>query len=121
MEIGKLNQRIAILEHHTKVDEIGNHIARWEELFSCWASVNVGNTVGSAAEETNTGVTREIQKLEIIIRQSPMTMRLSSTTHRVYFQNVQYDITGIVPNYATKDYLKLLCVSRRAGDKDDLY
>ena len=31
MEIGTLNQRITILEHRTVVDEIGNHITKWEE------------------------------------------------------------------------------------------
>lgn len=41
MEIGTLNQRIAFLEHSTKVDGIGNHTARWEEVFSCWAAVSV--------------------------------------------------------------------------------
>ena len=58
MEIGKLNQRIAVLENHVKKDAIGNHKAKWEEVFSLWASVTVSNTVGGAAEETNTGVTR---------------------------------------------------------------
>ena len=51
MEIGNLNQRIAVLENHVKKDVIGNHKARWEEVFSLWASVKFGNTVGSAAEE----------------------------------------------------------------------
>lgn len=41
MEIGTLNQRIAFLEHSTKIDGIGNHTARWEEVFSCWAAVSV--------------------------------------------------------------------------------
>ena len=41
MEIGKLNQRIAVLENHVKKDAIGNHKAQWEEVFSLWASVTV--------------------------------------------------------------------------------
>lgn len=41
MEIGKLNQRIAVLENHCKKDAIGNHKAQWEEVFSLWASVTV--------------------------------------------------------------------------------
>ena len=47
MEIGKLNQRIAVLENSVKKDAIGNHKARWEEIFSLWASVVVGTNVGS--------------------------------------------------------------------------
>lgn len=34
MEIGKLNQCISFLVHHTKIDRIGNHKAQWEEAFS---------------------------------------------------------------------------------------
>lgn len=120
MEIGKLNQRIAVLENHVRKDAIGNHKAQWEEIFSLWASVTVSNTVGGAAEETNTGVTREIQKIEVIIRQTPQTKKLSSTTYRIRFDGIEYDITGIIPNYSTQDYMKLLCASRRAGAKDDI-
>lgn len=51
MEIGKLNQRITILENRTVVDEIGNHTSKWDEVFSCWAKVSVK----SSAEQVNTG------------------------------------------------------------------
>ena len=119
MEIGKLNQRIAVFENHVKKDAIGNHKAQWEETFSLWASVTIGNTQGSATEEANTGVTREIQRIEVIIRQTPQTKRMSSTVYKIRFDGIQYDIIGIVPNYAMQDYMKLICESRRAGAKDD--
>ena len=32
-----------------------------------------------------------------------------------------YDIKGIVPNFQTQDYMKLICESRKAGAKDDIY
>ena len=119
MEIGKLNQRIAVFENHVKKDAIGNHKAQWEETFSLWASVTIGNTQGSATEEANTGVTREIQRIEVIIRQTPQTKRMSSIVYKIRFDGIEYDITGIVPNYAAQDYMKLICESRRAGAKDD--
>ena len=118
MEIGKLNQRIAVLENHVKKDAIGNHKAQWEEVFSLWASVTV--SCNGASEETDTGVTREIQKLEAVIRQTPQTKRMASTVYRIRFDGLDYDIKGIVPNFQTQDYMKLLCESRRAGDKDDV-
>ena len=59
MEIGKLNQRILVLENHVKKDAIGNHKAQWEEVFSLWASVTVGNTQGSAAEDGKVIVIRD--------------------------------------------------------------
>ena len=64
MEIGNLNQRITILEHNTKIDSIGNHKAQWEELFSCWAAVNVK----SSSETTEAGVTKEGSSLEFTVR-----------------------------------------------------
>ena len=121
MEIGKLNQRIAVLENSVKKDAIGNHKARWEEIFSLWASVVVGTNVGSNEEKTETGVSREIQKIEVVIRQTPQTKRMASTAYRIRFDGIEYDITGIIPNYTTQDYMKLLCESRRAGAKDDIY
>lgn len=121
MEIGMLNQRIAILEHRTKKDSIGNHKAQWEEVFSLWASVTVSNTVGGADEETNTGVTRAIQKIEAIIRQTPQTKHMASTVYKIRFDGLDYDIKGIVPNFHTQNYMKLICESRKAGAKDDIY
>ena len=121
MEIGDLNQRIAVLENHVKKDAIGNHKPKWEEVFSLWASVKVGNTVGSAAEEADAGVTKEIQRIEVTIRQTPQTKRMGSTVYRIRFDGIEYDIKGIVPNYKTQDYMKLICESRKAGAKDDIY
>ena len=72
-------------------------------------------------EETNTGVTREIQRIEVIIRQTPQTKRMASTAYKIRFDGIDYDIKGMVPNYQTQDYMKLICESRRAGSKDDIY
>ena len=72
MEIGTLNQRIAFLEHSTKIDGIGNHKARWEEAFSCWAAVSVK----TSTETTEAGVTQEVVSLEFTVRQTPDTKRM---------------------------------------------
>lgn len=119
MEIGKLNQRIAVLENHVKKDAIGNHKAQWEEVFSLWVSVTVSNN--GTSEESDTGVIRAIQKIEVIIRQTPQTKRMASTVYRIRFDGLDYDIKGIIPNYQTRDYMKLICESRKAGAKDDVY
>lgn len=115
MEIGTLNQRIAILEHITKIDGIGNHKARWEELFSCWASVSVKNST----ETTDAGVTKEVTSLEFIVRQTPDTMRINSTTHKLRFRGMLYNIDGIKPNFKSLDYMKITAGTRKAGEQDD--
>ncbi len=117
MEIGKLNQRITIMEHITKIDTIGNHKAQWEEFFSCWAAVSVKNSV----ENSDNGTTKEVQTLQFMIRQNSMTMGISTSANRISFRGVIYDITGISPNYEYRDYLKITAKARKAGVSDDIY
>lgn len=119
MEIGKMNQRITVLEHHTRVDNIGNHITQWEEIFSLWAYVSMRNSVNSSTEQTDAGVTKEVQILEFTIRQTPDTVNLSTTAHRIRFKGMLYNITGIAPNFVSQDYMKLICEVRKAGVPDD--
>ena len=113
MEIGTLNQRITILEHRTVIDEIGNHITKWEETFSLWAKV----TLKASAEHTDAGVTKETQTLEFLIRQSQHWMP-SVTGNRILFRDVTYNITSVTPDYLHKDYLKLTAEARKAGQND---
>lgn len=113
MEIGKLNQRITILEQSTRVDNIGNHKAQWDEAFSCWASVSVKNSV----ENSDNSTTKEVQTLQFMT----MTMGISSTANRISFRGVIYDITGISPNFEYCDYLKITATVRKAGAENDFY
>lgn len=115
MEIGNLNQRITILEHRTVVDEIGNHITKWEEIFSLWAKV----TVKTATKTADTGITREVQKLEFLVRQSPPSLNINSTNFRILFRNNIYNITGLIPLYDHNNYLKIEGEIRKAGVSDD--
>ncbi|MDE5945757.1 MAG: phage head closure protein [Oscillospiraceae bacterium] len=115
MEIGKLNQRITILEHSTRVDNIGNHKAQWDELFSCWAAVSVKNSV----ENSDNGTTKKVQTLQFMIRQNTMTMGISTTANCISFGGVIYDINGISPNFEYRDYLKITAVARKAGASDE--
>ncbi len=117
MEIGKLNQRITILEHSTKIDNIGNHKAQSDEAFSCWAAVSVKNS----AENSDNGTTKELQTLQFMIRQNTMTMGISATANRISFRGVIYDITGISPNFEYRDYLKITAIARKAGAENEFY
>ena len=117
MEIGNLNQRIAILENTVKIDEIGNHKARWEEVFSCWAAV----AVKGSAENSDTGVTKEVQTLEFTVRQSSQTSNISTSANRILFRECIYDIKSVTPNYRSCDYIKIIAEARKAGADDDIY
>jgi len=111
MEIGTLNQRITFLENRVVTDEIGNHTAVWDETFSCWARV----TLKSSVENTDAGVTKEVQTLDFYIRQQRQWMP-STSANRILFQGMVYDITSVTPDFIRKDYLKLTATARKAGE-----
>lgn len=117
MEIGKLNQRITILENSVKVDGIGNHKAQWDDAFSCWAAVSVKNS----SENSDNGTTKEVQTLQFVIRQNAMAMGISATANRISFRGVIYDIVGISPNFKYRDYLKITATARKAGVENGIY
>ena len=117
MEIGKLNQRITFLEHYTKVDEIGNHEARWDETFSCWAYV----LPKSSSETTETGVTKEVLSLSFVVRQCAFHQCVNPTTHKILFRGAVYDIKSVIPDYQKNDYLTFVCEVRKAGGENDIY
>lgn len=115
MEIGLLNQRIAILENTVKVDGIGNHKTVSEEIYSCWASVSVKNSV----ENSDNGTTKEFVSLEFIVRQTLESLRISTSLNKLRFKGLVYDINGIIPNFKSVDYMKIVAGTRRVGDGYD--
>ena len=114
-EFDKLNQRITILEHRTVVDEIGNHITKWDEVYSCWANV----IVKSSSENTNTGITKEVQSVSFVVRQSLFMLSLNATTHRILFRGMEYHIKSVQREYLQNSYITLICEVRKAGNVDE--
>ena len=111
----ELNQRITILEHRTVVDEIGNHLTKWDEVYSCWAKV----TEKSSTETTNTGVTKEIQSVSFVVRQSLFLLSLNATTHKILFRGLVYNIKSVQRDYRSRSFLTIQCEVRKAGVTDD--
>ena len=111
----ELNQRITILEHRTVVDEIGNHLTKWDEVYSCWAKV----TEKSSTETTNTGVTKEIQSVSFVVRQSLFTLSLNATTHKILFRGLVYNIKSVQRDYLHSSYITILCEVRKVGATDE--
>ena len=116
MEFGKLNQRIAVLENYIVTDEIGNHISKWDEVYSCWANV----TVKSSTETVNTGVTREVQSISFVVRQCEFLRGINSTTHKILFRGNAFDIQSVKPDYLRNDYVTITCDWRKAGAEHDI-
>lgn len=117
MEIGKLNQRITILEPTTHIDSKGNHKAQWDEIFSCWACVSVK----TSTENSDNGTTEEVQTMQFIIRQNSNTLKISTNANRISFQGVIYDIMGVFPDFVRRDYVKITAVARKVRENVKTY
>ena len=76
-------------------------------------------TVKTASENTDVGVTKEVQKLEFLVRQTPASLNINSTNFRILFRNSIYNITGLIPLYDHNNYLKIESEIRKAGASDD--
>lgn len=74
-----------------------------------------------SSETTEAGVTKEVSTLEFTVRQTPDTMRINSTTHKILFRGLIYDINSVISNYKSLDYMKIVAGIRKAGDCDDFY
>ena len=114
MEIGKLNQRITILEPTTRIDSKGNHKAQWDEIFSCWACVSVK----TSTENSDNGTTKEVQTMQFIIRQNSDILKISTNANCISFQGLIYNITGVFPDFVRRDYLKITAVARKVREND---
>lgn len=119
MEFSKLNQRITLLEHRTVKDEIGNHITKWEEQTTMWASVSTSN-LQSSSESQDAGVTAEARTLTFTVRQCAALLSLNSTTHRIMFREQMYNIMSVKPDYKNMMYTNIVCSNRQAGVPNDL-
>ena len=76
-------------------------------------------TVKTASETTDAGITREVQKLEFLVRQSPASLNINSTNFRILFRNNIYNATGITSLYDHNNYMKIEGEIRKAGVPDD--
>ena len=91
MRIGNLRHRITLQKRTISTNANGLELDAWEDLYTCWASVNglSGNELWAAkaiqAENTVTFTLRHCKKLS----------ELSSTGFRIVFQNAIYNITHI--------------------------
>ena len=56
--------------------------------------------------------------LEFTVRQTPDTKRINTTTHKLRFRGLVYDINGVLPNYKSLDYMKITAGTRKAGEQD---
>ena len=64
MDIALLNQKITIQKNTVVVDDIGNHISKWDDFYSCYATIS-GE---SPNESTSAGMVVDNTKADFTVR-----------------------------------------------------
>lgn len=105
MKVSLLNTRIVIQESVVIKDRIGNQSDDWQSVYECFATVSNESPI----EQTDVGATWDNSKIDFTIRYSSEVSNLSSTKHRVVFNQVFYNIMGIDHMNYKKKSLKLHC------------
>lgn len=105
MKVNLLNERIRFLKATTSVDEIGNHVNEWKEVYSCYATISNE----SPQEVSDHGVTYDDSKIDFIILYTSEIKDLSSLQYRIAFKDRMYNILGIDHMNYQKKSIKLHC------------
>ena len=105
MKVSLLNVRITIQKNTAYTDAVGNHLLRWEDYFSCMATVS--NETDT--EEQDAGQTVDDTKADFSIRWCGKTSVINSTEYRVLLGDEIYNILAVDHmNYKRKS-IKLRC------------
>lgn len=105
MDIVLLNQKITVQKNAVTVDAIGNHINRWEDFYTCSATVS-GE---SPSESTSAGTVVDNTKADFTLRWCQKVSEITSDGYRIVFQGEIYNILGIDHMNFKKKSMKLKC------------
>ena len=57
MDIALLNRKVTVQKNTVVVDDIGNHVSKWDDFYSCYATIsgespNESTSVGTVGDDT---------------------------------------------------------------------
>lgn len=109
MDVAALNVRITFQANETVTDKYGNHKNTWTDYYSCYATISGENgkeqaVVGEIVENTDMNVT---------VRYCSETAAVTSTKHRIIFNDDIYDILAVDHLNFKKNALKFRCRKER--------
>lgn len=91
MKISLLNEKITFQKSEVVVDEIGNHVSKYMDYYTCFATISAE----SPKEESTAGGIYDESRIDFTIRYCKKAMALTSKGYRVVFRDSLYDIEGI--------------------------
>lgn len=115
MDIALLNVRVTFQKNEVIVDEIGNHRNVWNDVYSCYATVNGEG----GSEKFSAGVLVEDSDISFTTRYCNILSNMETTKNRIIFDNEVYNIVSIDHMNFKKKSLKFKCKKvRNDGNQD---
>ena len=109
MDIALLNRKITVQKNTVVADEIGNHISKWDDLYSCYATIS-GE---SPNESTSVGTVVDNTKADFSVRWCKAVSEVTPDGYRVVYNGEIYNILGIDHQNFKKKSVKLKCQKAR--------
>lgn len=91
MHIANMNIRITLQKNELIVDDIGNHMNKWVDYYSCYASAYTK----SMSESDDVGQTLVQESVEFSIRYSSEVADITADKFRIVFMGKVYNISSI--------------------------
>ena len=109
MDIVLLNRKVTVQKNTVVVDDIGNHVSKWDDFYSCYATIS-GE---SPNESTSAGTVVDNTKADFSVRWCKAVSEVTPDGYRVVYNDEIYNILGIDhQNFKTKS-VKLKCQKAR--------
>jgi len=91
MNIAAFRVRILIQKNETVTDEMGNHISKWTDYFTCWATPGSQ----SGGETHDAGHTEEEDSLDFTVRYCSEIAAVTSKGYRIVVGGRIYGIEHV--------------------------
>ena len=105
MDIALLNRKVTVQKNTVVVDDIGNHISKWDDFYSCYASIS-GE---SPNESTSAGMVVDNTKADFTVRWCKAVSEITADGFRIVYDGELYNILGIDHMNFKKKSVKFKC------------
>lgn len=105
MDISLLNRKIMIQKSTITVDDIGNHTNRWDDFYSCYATISAE----SPSESTSAGTVVDNTKADFTVRCCRTVLDITADEYRILYAGEIYNILGIDHMNFKKKSVKFKC------------
>lgn len=107
MEVALLNVRITVQKSSVMADGIGNHVASWEDFYSCHATL--GGESRSRTEQEAAGQTADHADAAFTVRFCAALKDVTAGKYRILYGDEIYNIRSIDHRNNRRKCLKFYC------------